>query len=247
MYTSGTAKERLIIAYDLDGHGLSAFSGRDKLSIADLAQDLLEVIDALGFEKVILLGHSMTGVGSVHEVLGINSKLALSKIIFSIFAQENPQRVEKIILLHPIRNMAPTGKDGMRKRAGLISTGLSGRSQVANTVSSTAVSKNTTDRKPTATAFIRHLVLNTNPEAYAAFCHAIVEAPVIHGRDMKCSLVIIGGEEDYISDPEALRQWASEVPNGMGSSITLKNVGHWGAIEDPEEVGKLLKQLLSPS
>lgn len=56
------AKERRVIAYDFDGHGKSQWSARQNLSIADLVQDLKEIVQVLQLPKIILLGHSMNGV-----------------------------------------------------------------------------------------------------------------------------------------------------------------------------------------
>lgn len=135
----------------------------------------------------------------------------------------------------------------MQKRASMVSSGLAGLSQVANTVSTTAVSKDTVASKPVVTAFIRNLIISTNPKAYAAACLALGNAPIVDGKDFPCEVAFIAGEEDYLAAPGLVEQWASEIPDGKGSMVTLKDVGHWGAIEDPDEVGKALKQSLVPS
>ena len=54
-----------MIAYDSDGHGLSSWSDREKLSMNDLVDDLKSVLDALKVEKVVLLVHSMSGVSTL--------------------------------------------------------------------------------------------------------------------------------------------------------------------------------------
>lgn len=59
------AKSRRVIAYDSDGHGLSSWSDREKLSMNDLVDDLKSVLDALKVEKVVLLVHSMSGVSTL--------------------------------------------------------------------------------------------------------------------------------------------------------------------------------------
>lgn len=137
--------------------------------------------------------------------------------------------------------------EGMEKRAQLASTAVYGMSQIANTVSAGAVSKYTAATNPSAQAFIRHLVLTSNPEGYAATCRALANAPKIDGKAAPCPVSIIGGKEDYLAEAEAVNSWASEIPDGKGSAIVLEDVGHWGAIEAPQEVGKALNNALSSS
>ena len=135
----------------------------------------------------------------------------------------------------------------MKKRASLALSGHSGMSQIANTVSSSAVSKATAANSPVATSLIRHLILTTNPEAYAAACLALAGAPKIDGQNLPCELGIIGGNEDYLAGKEAVEKWAAEISEGRGRAIVLEDVGHWGAIESPDKVGAALKTFLAPS
>lgn len=134
----------------------------------------------------------------------------------------------------------------MEKRASLVRASPAGIGQVANAVATSAVSKLVAATRPTATSFIRHLVLNTNTDAYAAACLALASAPKIHGKDVQCPVFIIGGEEDYLAAPQAVKAWSEEIPSGKGGHLVLKDVGHWGAIESPVQVAQALRQALGP-
>jgi pimeloyl-ACP methyl ester carboxylesterase len=72
-----------VISVDLRNHGRSPHS--DSHNYDDMADDLLELCDALGLERINLLGHSMGG------------KVAMQ------FATQHPDRVEKLIVV----DMAP--------------------------------------------------------------------------------------------------------------------------------------------
>lgn len=72
-----------VISVDLRNHGRSPHS--DSHNYTDMADDLLELCDALGLERINLLGHSMGG------------KVAMQ------FATQYPDRVEKLIVV----DMAP--------------------------------------------------------------------------------------------------------------------------------------------
>lgn len=54
------AEDYRIVAMDLPGHGASG-SERETWSIAGLAEDVRTVVDELGLERVVLIGHSMGG------------------------------------------------------------------------------------------------------------------------------------------------------------------------------------------
>ncbi|KAL1409425.1 hypothetical protein Q8F55_003408 [Vanrija albida] len=219
---SGLGTHRALYAYEFDGHGESEWSGR-QLSIDDLVSDLEGVLDALGLQRVVLVGHSMNGT------------------VTSLFAQRHPERVEKLILLHPVRNMAPAGQEGMRARAVAAST-VEGLSSIANTVCTAAVSA--VSRQDLAVrTLIRHCVATTTPGGYAAACLALASAPHVDATKTGVPLHIIGGEEDYLAGPAAVAAWAAEAG---GTSTVLRDVGHWGAIEAPEAVGRELAQALAP-
>lgn len=54
------AKQYKVVTVDLAGHGESEF-GRDEWSIAAFGEDVKAVVEKLGLDKVILIGHSMGG------------------------------------------------------------------------------------------------------------------------------------------------------------------------------------------
>lgn len=135
----------------------------------------------------------------------------------------------------------------MRDRASIATSGPLAMTQIANTVSAGAVSKLVAATNPTAVAFIRHLVMSTKPDAYAAACLALADSPELAGKDIQGEFAIIAGEEDYLAGPEVVKKWAAEIPDGKGSCTILKDVGHWGAIENPVAVADALMQYLRPT
>jgi pimeloyl-ACP methyl ester carboxylesterase len=77
-------ENRRAVALDLRGHGRSQLPGNDDYSIAGMARDIEAVVDTLGIEKFVLVGHSMGG------------GVALE------FAGAHPNRVAGLLLLDPI-------------------------------------------------------------------------------------------------------------------------------------------------
>ncbi|KII91227.1 hypothetical protein PLICRDRAFT_104587, partial [Plicaturopsis crispa FD-325 SS-3] len=217
---------RQVILYDFDGHGLSGWSGRDALTMDDLASDLKELLDALGLQKVALGAHSM------------------SSIVVSSFASQNPSRVEKLFLLHPVgRNFPTAAAAAMRDRATKFLP-VASRSELASAISTSAVSKCTVQNSPTTVSFIRHLVLSTNPEAYTAACRALADLTGFKAGEVACDVLVVGGAEDYLAGKDAVEGWAAEIKGGRGRSVVLNDVGHWGAIESPSRVADELEGFL---
>lgn len=60
-----TRRDRRAIALDLRGHGQSDPPPNQDYSVASLAADLAAVVDSLGLDKFILVGHSMGGAAAV--------------------------------------------------------------------------------------------------------------------------------------------------------------------------------------
>lgn len=135
----------------------------------------------------------------------------------------------------------------MRDRASIATSGPLAMTQIANTVSAGAVSKLVAATNLTAVSFIRHLVMTTKPDAYAAACLALADSPELAGKDVACEVAIIAGEEDYLAGPDAVKKWAAEIPDEKGTCTVLKDVGHWGAIENPVAVADALLQYLRPT
>ncbi len=67
------------LVYDQRGHGQS-YKPEHGYASADYAYDLKQIIDELGFQRIILVGHSMGGRNALY------------------FANAYPERVEKLII-----------------------------------------------------------------------------------------------------------------------------------------------------
>ncbi len=101
--------ERCLV-YDQRGHGQS-FKPRQGYSSEDYANDLKNIIDELGFKKIILVGHSMGGRNAL------------------CFASAYPERVDKLI----IEDIGPEGDPNnylyYENMLGSIPTPFAGRKQ----------------------------------------------------------------------------------------------------------------------
>jgi pimeloyl-ACP methyl ester carboxylesterase len=80
------AEARRVIRLDLRGHGDS--TGGGVRTIAELAGDVLALLDHLKVERAVLVGHSMGGM------------------IAQTIALDHPERVERLVLVNSIGRMA---------------------------------------------------------------------------------------------------------------------------------------------
>jgi pimeloyl-ACP methyl ester carboxylesterase len=76
-------KHRRAVALDLRGHGKSALTGNGPISVEDFAADLGAVVDGLGLQRFVLVGHSMGGA------------------VTAAYAGAHPDRVAGLFLLDP--------------------------------------------------------------------------------------------------------------------------------------------------
>src|ERR1700682_893498 len=56
--------EREVVAMDMRGFGDSDWSAAKDYSVASMAQDIVNVLDHLGWKRAVLVGHSMGGRGT---------------------------------------------------------------------------------------------------------------------------------------------------------------------------------------
>jgi 3-oxoadipate enol-lactonase len=80
------AEKRRVVRLDLRGHGDS--SGAGVRTVAELAKDILALVDHLQIDRAVLVGHSMGGM------------------IAQTIALDHPGRVERLVLVNSISRMA---------------------------------------------------------------------------------------------------------------------------------------------
>lgn len=160
----------------------------------------------------------------------------------SLFAEQHPDRVERLVLLHPVRNLPAAAQEGMRARASA-ATSAEGLAGIANAVASAGVAS-ASRSNTTVTSFIRDLVSTTSPGGYAAACSALASAPPVDAARTPVPVFLIGGAEDYLAGPAQVEAWAKEARDG-GCAI-LPRVGHWGGVEAPLAVAGAVQRALAP-
>jgi len=195
------------IAYDASGAGRSPPTGGSQ-SISSLAADAIGVLDGLGVQQAVVVGHSMGG------------------LVAAQLAAEHGTRVAATVWIGPVRPSAAVaavfaGRVALVQREG-------GVEPLANDVPWAATAA---AASPLVRAFVRELLLAQRPAGYVAHCEAIRDADVPPYADIKCPVLILAGEEDRSASMEGCRAMFEELRTKKKDLVVLPGVGHWHCIE----------------
>jgi len=218
------ARRHRVLAFDHRGHGASPVPP-GPYSIADLAGDVLALMDARGIERAHYAGLSIGGM--VGLWLAANAQ----------------ERVGRLVLLCTSAHLE--SGDAYRERARAV--------RAAGTVEPVAdavVARWTTPAWARANAdaasALRAMLVATPAEGYAACCEAIAAMDL---RDqlagIRAPTLVIAGAEDPAIPPAHGMALAAAIP-GARLEI-LHPAAHLASIEQPQAVSALLLGHLDPS
>lgn len=211
--------------YDLEGHGLSPTSAASVISIQSYVDDLKSIFQTSGIQSAILVAHSMGGL------------IAMS------FAAQNPELVEKMILLGPARYPIPAAAlDAQNKRVAAVRAG--GMSSIVEAVAANGTSTKTQAENPIAVSAVKATLMSQDPEGYAKACTALANAAElrIDLANLSMPVLIVTGSDDKASPVavcEGLRDRLSDARLEV-----IEGVGHWSVFEDPVGVGRCVQSCL---
>jgi pimeloyl-ACP methyl ester carboxylesterase len=215
----------LVICVDLRNHGRSPHSASQ--SYANMADDLLELCDALNLERIHLLGHSLGG------------KVAMQ------FATHHPDRVEKLIVVDmAIRAYADAHTHLIDAMMAIDLTTLQSRHEVdkilSNSIPQAMVRQfllmNLIKSDSNLAWRINLAALKTNyPGLQQAVCeNAYYEKPC---------LFIRGEHSDYVKDADT-EQIKTNFINAQFASLPT---GHWIHAEQPQAFIEVIGNFLVTS
>jgi 3-oxoadipate enol-lactonase len=214
------ADDHRVVRFDLPGAGRSPYAG--PVSIASFADDLEAVLDDQGLSTASVVGHSM------------------GTIVVQHFAATRPDRVEKVVLLGPVREQPPAGKEATRQRA--VTVREQGMQAIADAVVGAATSERTRTEQPAVAAFVRELLTRQDPQGYAAHCEALADAVAVDLSGIRAAVLLVTGSEDKVGAPATAEAMAKELD---GASVEIiEGIGHWTAVEAADRVTALLRDFL---
>lgn len=213
-----------VLRYDRRGHGRSDVPP-GPYSIGELADDVIELLDALELERVSYCGLSIGGMDGMWN------------------AARAPGRIDRLALCSTSPHMPPP--DLWDERAATVRE--RGMETVADATMERWFSDGFRARAPEAVAAVREMVVSTPAEGYAACCEAIRDWDFRGdlGR-IAAPTLVLSAEDDPSTPPAAGREIADGIP---GARFTvLPGARHLANVEQPEAFAEaLLGHLLGPA
>lgn len=219
--TGSLTSSNQVVAFDLEGHGRSPLVGA--LSISSWVQDLGAVLDHVEAESASIVSHSM------------------GTVIAQEFAAQNPSRVNKLVLLGPIRELPDGGRDGLRERATTVREHSMGA--VASAIANGGTGTRTKDSRPEIVGYARESLLRQDSEGYAAACEALAASVDADQSSITCPVQMVTGTDDGLAPPDKAERISAEFADSRLEVID--GIGHWTVIEAGTEVGALVANFLS--
>ncbi|KAI7248038.1 hypothetical protein KC343_g9488 [Hortaea werneckii] len=203
------------VAMDTYGAGRSRSKG-EELTLAQLAEDVVGLMDHLGIPKAVIAGHSMGGT------------------MVCTVAAAHPTRVAGIVAIGPV-NAKSVPLQAFRSRIDTVTK--DGMEPLATSIPVSATGSRST---PLHRAFIRELLLSQEPKGYASHCGAILGMQEPQGgfEAVKCPAVILAGEDDKSAPLEGCQYIRTHLGSSRKDLKILQGVGHWHCVEAGDEVAQ---------
>ena len=215
---------RLIIP-DLPGSGRSS-SITPPTSIEDMATSVKVLLDTIGIEKCLLIGHSMGGY------VGL------------AFAGLYPDRLSALGLFHSTAYPDNDDKKATRRKAiDFIRT--NGASPFIRQSTPNLFSATTREQRPDLIATTIEKYSSFVPESLIAYYEAMIGRPDRTAvlKDFTCPVFFLMGEDDTVVPlQQALQQ--CYLPQISHMHI-VKNAGHMAMLEAPEKSTQLLQDFIN--
>lgn len=216
------AEHLRLIRFDHRGHGASP-TPPGPYEIADLGQDVLELMDALGVERASFCGLSIGGM--VGMWLGANA----------------PERIDRLALICSSPFMPPPSIWQERARAVRAAGSVE---PIADVVVERWLTPGYAAEHPEVRAELRAMLAATPAEGYAECCGAIERMDL---RDalpqITAPTLVISGSDDAATPPAQQELIAAAIP--WGRHEVVGPAAHLAAVEQSATVNRLLLEHLT--
>ncbi|MBN1201059.1 MAG: alpha/beta fold hydrolase [Anaerolineae bacterium] len=212
-----------VITPDLRGHGQSpAPDGTYYMDV--LAGDVIALLDSLGIERAVWVGHSMGGY------------------VVMAALRTAPERVMGVGLVatHPYADTAEKRLQRLKSATLALNEGAASLALgMMSILFAPAV-----NRKSLMAQGIYHVMVHTPPVGIAGALRGMAERPDSLKTlcDASVPVAIMAGEDDQIVTPETSRQVARTIP---ASLVFIADAGHMPMVEQPGATTSALRTFLT--
>jgi 3-oxoadipate enol-lactonase len=212
-----------VIALDLSGSGRSDRSRRS-YSIEGWVEEIAGLLDHLGIDQAVMVGHSM------------------ATVIVQKFAARHPQRTRALVLAGALVELGPPGKEAFTKRAETVEK--EGMVAVADTVLGGALSAGTRERNLALTGMVREMLLSNDPLCYAGHCRALIAGSAKADQSaITCPTLLVVGDQDPVTPLSLQRQIAAAIKHSRIRIVP--STAHLTMLESPEAFNAILLEFLA--
>ena len=212
-----------VVTLDLTGSGRSDKSERH-YTMEKWCEQIAGLADHLKFDKIVLIGHSMTTV------------------LAQKFAARHGNRIHALVLCGPITELSQVGKEAFTKRAETVTK--EGMIAVADQVVTGALTPATRESNPALAGLVREMLLANDPPCYAGHCHALISGSSKPDQPhIKCPTLILVGDQDSVTPLANARAIAAAVPSAKIRIVPA--TAHLTMLERPETFNAALVEFLA--
>lgn len=205
-----------LLRYDQRGHGRSP-APPGPYKVAELAGDLLELLDRLGLERVSFCGVSLGGMTGMW------------------LAARAPERIERLALCCTSAYLPP--RDMWTERAATVRA--DGMEAVAEAALERWFTPGFAELRPDIVERTRRALLATPPEGYAGCCEAIASHDLrAELGSIRAPTLVLAAADDPATPPEHGRRIAAAI-DGARFAV-LERGRHLAAVEHPKQFAREL-------
>jgi 3-oxoadipate enol-lactonase len=211
-----------VVRYDHRGHG-GAPAPPGPYEIADLAGDVLALMDGQGIERASVGGVSLGGMVAMW------------------LAANAPERVDRLVVICSSAYMPPASM--WEERAAAVSQ--AGTTQVvADAVVDRWLTPPFADEHPDVRWWLRDMLVSADPSGYAACCAAISRMDLRPDLErITAPALVIGAADDPSAPPAEHSQVIAELIPGARLEI-VPDAAHLAPVERPAEIARLVEEHL---
>ncbi|MCS7171960.1 MAG: alpha/beta hydrolase [Armatimonadetes bacterium] len=222
-------RDALVARYRMVTPDLRGFGRSDKpegsYTMESLAEDVLELADALGLDRFVLGGHSMGGY-----------------IAFRIAARA-PGRLLGLVLVCT-RAEADTEEGKARRRQAIQTIRTEGPRPFLETFLPNLLGATTKASRPELLKRLHEIAASVPAHVLVGCLEGMMERPSSHELlpSLRMPVLVVAGEEDAVTPPESARTMAEGFPRAQ--LTFLPRCGHTPSLEAPEALAQALSQFL---
>ncbi|MCH4248316.1 alpha/beta fold hydrolase [Acinetobacter populi] len=208
-----------VVAWDAPGYGLSDCLDNPQPSAKDYAERLKGLLDVLGADQIILVGHSLGAMQA------------------SAFAHVYPERVKQLVIANVAQGYQRHSEE---EKAAVFAK----RPQLLAKLGAFGLAKARGphmlyQHEPQALALITNVMEKLRLEGFTQASYLLAYDEIRNYlKDLKVPCVVIAAKQDEITPPENIRRLVQEMATQQ--FLQIKQAGHLSYLDQPEQFNQII-------